>query len=117
MLSGDVRFSNERMIVSHLFCLLLQIHRAKSCGIYLAEEHRVKPARSSAFPRTITVLYAAGESLTVCWLPSVCAHIFQLVLHILDRHIWPLATVLSVHIFSFFAQLISRCITKHTVHP
>lgn len=40
----------------------------------------------------------------------VCSHIFQLVLHILDRHIWPLATVFTARIFMYF---ICRYITEN----
>lgn len=49
---------------------------ARKTAEYLAEDHRVKSAHSSAFPRTVTVLLAAGECLTVCLLPS-CDSIFS----------------------------------------
>lgn len=62
MLSSGVRFNYGRM--SHLFCLVLQICQAAE---YLA-------TRSSDIPRTISVLYSAGESLTVSLFTAFSTH-------------------------------------------
>lgn len=71
---GSFRVNNWRM--THLSRLPLQSSR--KAAEYLAEEQTEgKPALSPAFPGMITVLYTAGESLTVCWLPSACLKIFS----------------------------------------
>lgn len=83
------RCNNESFILS---CVAAS--SSKAADVWQRNTHR----ETQAFPRTITLLYAAGgkpyslsASLCVC----VCSCIFCLFLHILDMDIWLKAAVFN----------------------